>query len=370
MLMRSYLTQILSIGLISFILFGCGTTKALEDNSYQVRFLDELTIPVSFSFQNETFGGISGIDYQDNELIMINDSPSNTLFFSAEFNLSGFRLGTLIFNSVRKLENDIFFKENALDTESIRFDGNGYLISTEGNINKGLPPRIFKINTNTEFIENYPLPDYFLPDGKNYPRHNGVFEGLSTSLNSDGFWFANELPLVEDGKEPKLYNTNSPIRISYYDRSQNALTRQYAMALDRITKIPLLPFSVNGLTELLQLENNKFLVLERSYSAGHKSQGNRVKLYVVDISEATDIKAIEQLKNTSESVVYAKKRLLFDFKTIKSQLSRGIVDNLEGLCFGPILPNGNRSLIIASDDNFNKLGPQLNQFIILELKSN
>lgn len=370
MLTPSYLTKFLRLGLLLTLLAGCSTTRALKNPAYKVTFLDEYILPVNFEYQNQTFGGISGVDFKNGKLIMVNDSPSTPLIFSAEFNLDNFKLDTLVFTSVAKLETDVFFKENALDMESIRFDGNGYLISTEGNIDKGLAPRIFKINEKIEFLEHYPLADYFLPEGNNYPRHNGVFEGLTMDLNSNGFWFANELPLENDGKTPKLYNTNSPIRISYFDKNKNQVTRQYAMDLDRILKIPLLPFAINGLTEILQLENNKFLILERAYSAGHKSQGNRVKLFLADISNASDIKEMDQLSKVSQEVVYAKKSLLFDFKSIKSQLTDRIVDNLEGLCFGPLLPNGNRTLIIASDDNFNSFGPQLNQFIVLELKSN
>lgn len=370
MLRPSYLTQLLRLSFAFLLIVGCSTTRALKNPSYEVQFLDEYILPDGFNFENETFGGISGIDYKNGELIMVSDSPSNPLVFSAEFNLDNFKLDTLVFTSVLKLKKNDFYKENALDMESIRFDGKNYLISTEGNINKNKAPRIFKINNKAEFIENYALPDYFMPQGTNQPRHNGVFEGLSMDLNSDGFWFANELPLENDGKAPKLYSTNSPVRVSYYDKKQNEVTRQYAMDLDRIIKIPLLPFAINGLTEILQLENNTFLVLERAYSAGHKSQGNRVKLFLVDISRATDIKDVERLHKASEIITYAKKSLLFDFKSIRSKLTDKIVDNLEGLCFGPILPNGNRSLIIASDDNFSSFGPQLNQFILLELKPN
>lgn len=370
MLKKSQLTQFCKLLLLVLIFASCGTTKSLKVKNYTINYLDEYLIPSGFEFENETYGGISGIDYKDGRLLMINDSPSNPLIFSAEFNLVDSKLDTLIFTSVVKLEKDAFFEENALDMESIRFDGEDYLISTEGNIDKGLPPKLFKVTSEGEFLKDYPLPDYFLPEGENQPRHNGVFEGLSMSTTSDGFWFANELPLVEDGKAPKLYSTDSPIRLSYFDREANAITRQYAMDLDRITKVPLLPFAINGLTEILQIEKEKFLVLERSYSAGHKSQGNKVKLFLLDISEATDIQNTQQLKNTSKDITYAKKSLVFDFKSIKSKLTDKIIDNLEGLCFGPTLANGNKTLIIASDDNFSSFGPQLNQFILLELKSN
>lgn len=368
MLTSQHLIKFLNLSALIFLITSCSTTRALDDELYDVQFLDEYIIPANFKFQNEIYGGVSGVDYTKGELLMVNDSPSNPLIFRARLKLKGFQVDTITFKSVTRLQNNTFFEKNALDMESIRYDGDGYLISTEGSINFGLSPRIFKVSKTAEFIESYSLPDYFLVKGNNQPRHNGVFEGLSNGINSSGFWFANELPLEKDGKTPKLYNTNSPIRLSFFDHKAKKVTRQYAMDLDRITKIPLLPFSINGLTEILQISQNTFLVLERSYSAGHKSQGNKVKLYLVDVSKATDIHDIVELEAATGDIIYAEKSLVFDFKSIKRKLTEGIVDNLEGLCFGPILSNGNPSLIVVSDNNFNKFGTQLNQIILLELK--
>jgi len=369
MLTSYHFIKFSKLSVLVFLITSCSTTRTLDNKAYGVQFLDEYVVPENFKFQNEIYGGISGVDYTKDELLMVNDSPSNPLIFKARLKLNGFQVETITFKSVIKLQNNIFFEKNALDMESIRYDGDGYLISTEGSINSGLSPRIFKVSKTAEFIKSYLLPDYFMATGNNQPRHNGVFEGLSNSINSSGFWFANELPLKKDGKSPKLYNTNSPIRLSFFDHKEEKVTRQYAMDLDRITKIPLLPYSINGLTEILQIGKNTFLVLERSYSAGHKSQGNKVKLYLVDVSEATDIHAIAQLEvASSKDIIYAEKSLIFDFKSIKRNLTKGSVDNLEGLCFGPILPNGNSSIIVVSDNNFNKFGTQLNQIILLELK--
>ncbi|WP_019038044.1 esterase-like activity of phytase family protein [Psychroflexus tropicus] len=370
MLIQSHLTQVFKFFLISLVLSACSTTRALKNQPYSINFIDEFTVPSKFEFEGKTFGGISGIDYRDGYLVMVNDSPSNPLIFKAKLNLSSFQKRELEFTSVIELKDDQFFEKNALDMESIRFDDGEYIISTEGNIDKGFSPRIFNVSSKGKYLEDYPLPDYFLPQGENSPRDNGVFEGLAMDLDADGFWFATELPLIRDGKAPKLYNTNSPVRLSYFNRSRNQITQQYAMDLDRITKVPLLPFAVNGLTEILQLNEHQFLILERSYSAGHKSHGNKVKLFLLDISKATDIKAITSLKDAPQNIEYAQKSLLFDFKSIREKLTDQVVDNLEGLCYGPTLKNGNKTLIIVSDDNFSSFGPQLNQVIILELIKN
>jgi hypothetical protein len=44
-------------------------------------------------------------------------------------------------------------------------------------------------------------------------------------------------------------------------------------------------------------------------------------------------------------------------------------DNLEGLSYGPRLPNGNPTLLVISDDNFSTAGSvQINQFLLFELE--
>jgi len=41
------------------------------------------------------------------------------------------------------------------------------------------------------------------------------------------------------------------------------------------------------------------------------------------------------------------------------------IDNIEGMSFGPDLPNGHRSLVLVSDNNFNP--DQITQFLVFEV---
>jgi hypothetical protein len=50
------------------------------------------------------------------------------------------------------------------------------------------------------------------------------------------------------------------------------------------------------------------------------------------------------------------KRLVADF----AQLGLSRLDNTEGMCWGPRLANGHRSLVVVSDDNFS--ARQVTQF--------
>jgi hypothetical protein len=42
-----------------------------------------------------------------------------------------------------------------------------------------------------------------------------------------------------------------------------------------------------------------------------------------------------------------------------------VPDNIESITFGPVLPTGNPSLILASDNNYNR--SQRNLFLLFEL---
>ncbi|MFQ3181667.1 MAG: hypothetical protein ACI9Z4_001265 [Polaribacter sp.] len=79
----------------------------------------------------------------------------------------------------------------------------------------------------------------------------------------------------------------------------------------------------------------------------------------------TNILDIDALKKTKYTAL--KKRLLINFEDLKNRVTAGIIDNIEGITFGPILENGNRSLLVVSEDNFQLYGKQLNQFIVLEI---
>ena len=62
-----------------------------------------------------------------------------------------------------------------------------------------------------------------------------------------------------------------------------------------------------------------------------------------------------------------KKTLILDFDSIRPQLTKGIIDNIEGITFGKKLANGNQTLVFISDNNFNMFGTQLSQIIVFEL---
>jgi hypothetical protein len=78
------------------------------------------------------------------------------------------------------------------------------------------------------------------------------------------------------------------------------------------------------------------------------------------IANANDTSNIESLKGEISQVRSLKKQLLCDLQSLGIYL-----DNLEGMALGPLLPDGSQSLLLISDNNFNK--EQVTQLLLFRL---
>ncbi|CAM4163982.1 esterase-like activity of phytase family protein [Gillisia hiemivivida] len=360
--------KLLLLCLIIFTLTACGTSKKIFKENIELRFLDDYVLPSNLEIDGTTVGGLSGIDYNDGTYYLVCDHPGNPRFYKSKIEFSRNKIDTIIISEVVKLDrNSGFLKENTLDLEGIRIDdgSENIVLTSEGAISKNQKPSIFYVNSDGEFIKNFELPYYFTSTGIQQPRNNGVFEGLTKDYKNEGIWVGLELPLTKDGSKPKLFPTRSPIRITHFNKKSGKADDQFVISLENISKIPWLYFAVNGLTELIQYAPHQFLVLERAFSAGHGSYGNTVRIFDINTKNATNTLDFKNLRK--QEFTKATKELVFDFKSVKKKLTEGIIDNIEGMTFGPDLPNGNKSLILISDNNFNSLGKQLNQVILMEV---
>ncbi|MFC4029553.1 esterase-like activity of phytase family protein [Zunongwangia endophytica] len=360
--------KLIFLAISGLFLTSCATTNRVNDERVQVKFLDEYIIDKDLMVDDTKVGGLSGIDYKNGKYYLIVDTPSDARFYEAEIDIASNKIDSVRFDKAVFIEKSAeFFKDHPLDPESIRFlpEVNHVYITSEGNINNQQDPSIFILDENGNFEDAFEIPQHFTATGEQKPRHNGVFEGLTESKDRQGIWVSTELPLEQDGPKPKLFPTKSFTRITYFDKDSKKASKQFAYKLDGISKIPWLYFAINGVTEILEYKENNFLVLERAYSAGHGSKSNTVKIFDVDAGNATNI--LEQHSLKKASFTPAEKRLVFDFKSVRDQLTDKIIDNIEGICFGPKLPNGKQSLLLISDNNFNSFTKQLTQLILLEI---
>lgn len=361
--MNSSMKYVLAL-LLSVSFFGCKSNYLNTHNALKVKFLSEYILPESTTVNNTQVGGLSGIDFNKGTYYLVCDDENNPRFYEATIAIDSNQISNIIIDKVVTVHDNL----DVLDMESIRFDSNSkqVLITSEGAINNQKDPSLTAFDLQGNVTGRFNIPEAFTANSFQKPRHNATLEGLCHSFDKTGYWIGMELPLTADGPEPQVTKTNSPVRITFIGAKSKQPEKQFGYFLDPVAKKPLGNFSVNGLTDLLEYNKGLFLIVERSYSSGLGNQGNTVKLYKADTRNATNTLPMGSLKDVDFSP--AKKELLLDFEAIRDRLTNHSVDNIEGITFGPKLPNGHQTLIVVSDNNFNKLGKQLNQFILLEIE--
>ena len=136
-------------------------------------------------------------------------------------------------------------------------------------------------------------------------------------------------------------------------------TAQYAYKLDPVA-YPATPenaFKINGIPDILSVDEDHLLVLERSFSTGRLPC--TIKIFMADLKGATDIINTTSLIKTPAAKPITKKLIL-------NMDSLGIyVDNVEGVTFGPTLPNGHKTLVLVADNNFQLF--EQTQFFLFEI---
>ncbi|WP_440069230.1 esterase-like activity of phytase family protein [Tenacibaculum discolor] len=341
---------------------------ACKQQKTALKFLDEYVVKDSLVIDNTVVGGISGIDFYNNNYYMVVDDATNPRILIGDIIVKSDSIQSVNFEKVIVVDTTSqFTKNHVLDLESIFVDRGTINLVSEGSIQYKKDPSIFEINADGSFKSQVEIPSYFKATSKAKPKHNGVFESSSKSFDGKGFWVAMEAPLEVDGEEPTFHEVQSPIRITYFDNESKKAMKQFAYQLEKIDKPAKGNVNLNGTTAILEYEKNHFFIIERAYQSGYGSHGNVVRIFKVSINDtSTNTLEIQSLKN--EKYTPLKKELLLDFSTVKNELTDGIIDNIEAITFGPILQNGNKSLILAADDNFQLYGKQLNQFLLLEIE--
>ncbi|UOQ53546.1 esterase-like activity of phytase family protein [Hymenobacter cellulosivorans] len=351
-----------------------------------LRFIGEAKVPFRQDYSGTTLGGFSGIDYRpdNNSYYLMCDDPSNlqpVRFYTAALAFDEKSFSGVTFTSVTTLKRpdgttfpragaDATAIYGTIDPEGIRYDAaTGHILwSSEGvrNLSPTLPgpvtndPFLREANLDGSHVAQFGLPALFqVKATENGTRSNGSYEGLSVSPGGRFVFTAQEEPIYEDGPRA-AFGVPATTRIVKYDKATRQVVGQYAYRLDAVHKapVPATEFQLNGIVEVLALSETKLLVMERSFAVG-ATPDYVVKIHEVDLAAATDVSSLNGLQGASYTPVT--KRLVLDLAT--TGIAR--VDNLEGMTFGPRLPNGHFSLIMVSDDNFAM--SQITQFLAFEV---
>ncbi|AFY47344.1 hypothetical protein Nos7524_1466 [Nostoc sp. PCC 7524] len=360
----------IAILIISFFVTNLDT-GAVEISS--IEFIGEATLPKGLSFQKTEVGGLSGITYdaQNDLYYAISDDRGQKAparFYTLKIDLSK---GTLPDNGVTPVgvttllnNNGQTFSSRETDTEGIAVTkAETVFISSEGDVAQLIPPFIKEFSLSSGKVQQtLPIPNKFLPDknGKQGVRNNLAFESLTITPDNKYLFTATENALIPDGPAAQP-NIGSPCRILQYNLLSNQPEKEFLYQTEPISSF----FNItgkfaSGLPDLLALDNQgHFLSIERSFTG----LGFAVLLFQISLEGANNISNIDSLLAVdTKNIKPVQKKLLLDLRTIDAPL-----DNIEGLTLGPQLPDGQRALILISDNNFNSI--QRNQILAFKVKT-
>lgn len=190
------------------------------------------------------------------------------------------------------------------------------------------------------------VPDAYRPAEGRGVRGNLGFESLTITPGGRFVDAATENALIQDGPEASV-ESGTTCRILRFDRGSGEPVAEYAYEAGPI--VGKLGPRVAGLVELLAIDERRWLALERSFSAG---SGCSIRLFEASIDGATDLRGADAIADRPGAVPVSK-RLVLDLGTPGEFLPT----NLEGMAFGPDLPDGRRSLILVGDNNLMALVP-------------
>ncbi len=358
-------SPLLSRPILGFCLCLLLTSTMITGRAYaidipkQPRLISELSLATGTEFSGVEFGGISGLfpTGAEHEYLAISDDRSEhaparfyRLSLSPSDDIWQFKLRS---SHTLKTVTGKPFASGTLDPETIALLPSGDILwSSEGD--KDHRPTLYLADRSGLTRKIYPLPQSFMHNKKKKTgiRRNRGPEGMTLIPGGKRALLAMEDALYQDGKTASL-KQGALIRLLEFDIENGQWGAQYAYPTDPVPRRALLPpfIQVNGVTDILWMDESRLLVLERAYSAG---VGNTIKVFVTTLTGATPWRE-------DQPVMPLPKKLWFEIPS--ESFGELKPDNLEAMAFGPVI-DGKRTLILASDNNFNRL--QKNQFLILE----
>lgn len=215
------------------------------------------------------------------------------------------------------------------------------------------PPALYEYSLETgKLLQTVDMPKVFV-----HQVDNRGLESHTRRTDGQEMWTANEEALTVDG-DASTNAKGTVVRLVRLAVSGNTVTpaQQYAYNVEPIHTGIGKPFC-SGLSDLVVLSDGTLLTLERSAIEGLPVFETRI--YQTDFNGATDVSQGALADGLiGQTYTPVKKTQLFaSFK---------IGENLEGLCVGPQLPNGNHVLLGVVDSGDPKSQNTLVAFELIE----
>ena len=330
-------------------------------------------------------GGFSALDYtgQGNRFLVLSDRgpadgatafPCRVHEFELVPNIESMSLSTKLVATHMLLNTDGRKFAGALSlladpaTATLAFDPEGIRQTKDGNwiISEEYGPRLCLFSKSGTLSSTWTTPESMsLAQGQSAAEWtvgtvpNRGLEGVAISLDGAFGMAAMQGALAQDARIEGTKRVGNFVRLLAFDtKTEDPVSRQYAYQLEDTT---------TGISEILAVDKNRYLVLERDglfgIAAKHK------KIFLVDISQATDVSIIQALDpdQLAPDVKAVSKKLLVDLLDPRFGF-HGVraPEKPEGISWGPRLSDGRRSLYVCFDNDFEEARESLLLVFALE----
>lgn len=341
------------------------------------RDLSGLKGTVAEKYPRDLFGGISAIEYTGtgNRYLLLSDRGplDGAVEYPCRFHLAEINIdlaktpavsarllkthllkdidGRSISGAAAKSEGAEIPLVERLDPEGIRCSSDNKLY-----ISDEYGPAIYEVTENGVVCGELQIPSHFrisVPHADSDKeaslnsqgrQPNKGFEGLA--LTPDGRYLVAiaQAPLIQDSIPTKKGKRSGQFSRLFVLDLKTGTNRQWAYPLTE---------KKNGISEILAISPTEFLVLERDGDGGDEAHFKSVTH--VDASQATDISNVSQLpvQGLPQGISPVKVQPWLNLMEERFGLKGPqMPEKFEGLTFGPTLPDGSRTLVVAVDNDF------------------
>jgi 3-phytase len=335
------------------------TGVANADPGYTFRVIGQLGVPGQTTIDGVRFGGLSGVDFDaaTGTWRAISDDRSDlgpARFYHLRLGVSANSLDGGISAGVTNLLRadgtpyppSATAGADTVEPEAIRFDPRSGNVIWANSGERQLTPQVLvdtairETATGGAFVRQLAVPGRMkVSTAETGIRARQGISGLTVSPSGSSLVSVVAAPLLQDGPLATA-TVGAFTRLTLQSRSLGgAVTAQYAYPLDKVPA----GFATNEAAEILAVADQKYLVLERAHSDDGR---NSLRLFEIDLTGATNIAGVNALAGATYTAV--SKRQLVDFRDLRI----GAVANFQGITWGPSLPNGDRTLVLVSDNDF------------------
>ena len=259
------------------------------------------------------------------------------------------------------------------DLNTLRFDPEGIRVGPDGTffVSDEYGPYLFEFDRQGHVVRRIEVPSTFaiaapnadpnreLLDNTSGRQANRGMEGLAISPDGDTLFGMMQNALLQDNAlTPGTVNRVSfNTRILKVDLSTGT-TKEYVYVLDAFDR-------GQGVSEILAINDHEFLVVERdnrSWLAEAPAAPTRKMIYRINLDGASDVTGVTLPASGLPAGVMPVTKAPFinllepDFG-LNLNNAKAIAEKIEGLAWGPDLPDGRHLLYVISDNDLSLRNP-------------